>query len=194
MLKSLSTSLIVRGLLAVAVGVVALAWPGITILALVILFAVYAFIAAGMEAVKAFSSERAGPVMGHLLLGLVDVCAGAVALAWPGPTALVLVLLVGAWATIGGLVEIYAGFQADEAPGTRALVVMSGLISIAFGIVLFARPVIGAVSLALLFGLFNLVYGFSVLAQGIELRQVRRTVGSPVDEQPRKGDSLASVM
>ena len=114
MLKSLSTSFIVRGLLAVAVGIVALAWPGITVLALVILFAIYAFIAAGMEAVKAFSSERAGPVMGHLLLGLVDVGAGVIALAWPGPTALVLVLLVGAWATIGGLVEIYAGFEAGE--------------------------------------------------------------------------------
>ena len=101
MLKSLSTSLIVRGLLAVAVGIVALAWPGITVLALVILFAIYAFIAAGMEAVKAFSSDRAGPVMGHLLLGLVDVGAGMIALAWPGPTALVLVLLVGAWAMIG---------------------------------------------------------------------------------------------
>ena len=194
MLKSLSTSLIVRGLLAVAVGVVALAWPGITVLALVILFALYAFIAAGMEAVKAFSSERAGPVMGHLLLGLVDVCAGVVALAWPGPTALVLVLLVGAWATIGGLVEIYAGFQADDAAGTRALFFMSGLISIAFGIVLFAHPVIGAVALALLFGLFNLVYGFSALAQGIELRRAHRTVDSLVDEQPRQGDPLASVM
>ena len=101
MFKSLSTSLIVRGLLAVAVGIVALAWPGVTVLALVILFAIYAFIAAGMEAVKAFSSERAGPVMGHLLLGLVDVGAGVIALAWPGPTALVLVLLVGAWAMVG---------------------------------------------------------------------------------------------
>ena len=61
MFKSLSTSLIVRGILAVAVGIVALAWPGVTVLALVILFAVYAFIAAGMEAVRAFSSAKAGP-------------------------------------------------------------------------------------------------------------------------------------
>ena len=121
MLKSLSTSLIVRGLLAVAVGIVALAWPGITVLALVILFAIYTFIAAGMEAVKAFSSETAGPVMGHLLLGLVDVGAGVIALAWPGPTALVLVLLVGAWAIVAGLVEIYAGFEVGETAGTRAL-------------------------------------------------------------------------
>ena len=194
MLKSLSTSLIARGILAVAVGIVALAWPGITVLALVIMFAIYAFIAAGMEAVKAFSSDRAGPVFGHLLLGLVDVGAGVIALAWPGPTALVLVLLVGAWAMVAGLVEIYAGFEVGETAGTRAIFFVSGLISIAFGIVLFARPGVGAVTLALLFGLFNLVYGFWALVQGIDLRRTHRTVGSAVDEQPRQHDQLASVM
>jgi uncharacterized membrane protein HdeD (DUF308 family) len=194
MLKSLSTSLIARGILAVAVGIVALAWPGITVLALVILFAIYAFIAAGMEAVKAFSSERAGPVMGHLLLGLVDVGAGVIALAWPGPTALVLVLVVGAWAMVAGLVEIYAGFEVGKTAGTRALFFVSGLISIAFGIVLFSRPGVGAVTLALLFGLFNLVYGFWALVQGIDLRRAHRTVESLVDEQPRQRDQLASVM
>ena len=193
MLKSLSSSLIARGILAVAVGIVALAWPGITVLALVILFAIYAFIAAGMEAVKAFSSERAGPVMGHLLLGLVDVGAGVIALAWPGPTALVLVLLVGAWAIVAGLVEIFAGFEVGESAGTRALFFVSGLISIAFGIVLFARPGVGAVTLALLFGLFNLVYGFWALTQGIDLRRAVHK-GPQVDEQARKGNSLASVM
>ncbi len=194
MLKSLSTSFIVRGLLAVAVGIVALAWPGVTVLALVILFAIYAFIAGAMEAVKAFSSERAGPVLGHLLLGLVDVGAGMIALAWPGPTALVLVLLVGAWATIGGLVEIYAGFQTGEPAGTRALFFVSGLISMVFGIVLFARPGMGAVALALLFGMFNLVYGIWALMQGIELRRVHRTLDSQVDEQARERQQLASVV
>ena len=94
MFKSLSTSLIARGILALAVGVIALAWPSVTVLALVILFAVYAFIAAGLQAARAFSSRNAGPVLRHLLLGLVDLAAGIIALAWPGPTALVLVLIV----------------------------------------------------------------------------------------------------
>ena len=202
MLKSLSTSLIARGILAVAVGIVALAWPGVTILALVILFAIFAFIAAGMEAVRAFSSEKAGPVMGHLLLGLVDVAAGVIALAWPGPTALVLVLVVGAWAMVAGLVEIYAGFEVGESAGTRALFFVSGLISIAFGIVLFARPGIGAVTLALLFGLFNLVYGFWALIEGIDLRRTRRHLVSLPDERDgvatdasdRAHEQVASVM
>ena len=79
MLKSVSTSLIVRGILAVIVGIVAVAWPGVTVLALVILFAVYAFMAAGLQAARAFSSRTAGPVFGHLLLGLVDLAAGVIA-------------------------------------------------------------------------------------------------------------------
>ncbi len=114
MLKSLSTSLIVRGILALAVGIMALAWPGVTVLALVILFAVYAFIAAGLEAMRGFGSAQAGPVAGHLL---------------------------------------------------------------------FARPGIGAITLALLFGLFNPIYGTSALAQGIELRRAPKTLRSVLREK-----------
>ena len=84
MLKSLSTSMIVRGVLALAVGIIALAWPSVTVLTLVILFAIYAFIASGLEAMRAFSSAKAGPVIVHLLLALVDLAAGVVALAFPG--------------------------------------------------------------------------------------------------------------
>ncbi len=184
MFKSLSTSLIVRGILALAVGIIALAWPQVTVLALVILFAVYAFIAAGLQAMQAFSSAKAGPVIGHLLLGLVDIAAGVVALAWPGPTALVLVLIVGIWAVIAGIVEIAAAFQAGQQAGTRAMYILGGLITIAFGVVLCARPGLGAITVALLFGLFNLVYGGWALAQGIELRRTGKTLASVV--KPRE--------
>ena len=182
MLKSLSTSLIVRGVLALAVGIMALAWPKVTVLALVILFAVYAFIAAGMELMRAFSSGKAGPVFGHLLLGLVDIAAGVIALAWPGPTALVLVLIVGIWAIAAGLMQFVAAFGAGEPAGTRALFILGGLASVAFGVVLCARPGIGAITLALLFGLFNLIYGSWTLAGGIELRRTGKGLHSPMRE------------
>ena len=83
-----------------------------------------------------------------------------IALVWPGPTALVLVLVVGIWAFVGGIFEIFAAFQSGETAGTRALFIVGGLVSILFGVVLFARPGVGAVTLALLFGLFTLIYGF----------------------------------
>jgi uncharacterized membrane protein HdeD (DUF308 family) len=176
MFKSLSTSLIARGILALAVGVIALAWPSVTVLALVVLFAVYAFIASGMEAARGFSSRSAGPVIGHLLLGLADLAAGVIALAWPGPTALVLVLIVGVWAVTAGLIEIAAAFGAGQPAGTRAMYILGGLASAAFGVVLCTRPGLGAITLALLFGLFNLIAGTWMLVQGTELRRAGKTL------------------
>jgi uncharacterized membrane protein HdeD (DUF308 family) len=184
MFKSLSTSLIVRGILSVIVGVIALAWPSVTVLALVILFAVYAFMASGMEAARGFTSRNAGPVIGHLLLGLADLAAGMVALVWPGPTALVLVLIVGVWAVIAGLVEFFAAFASGEPAGTRAMFIVGGLVTVAFGVVLCARPGIGAVTLALLFGLFNLIAGIWMLAQGIELRRTGQTLHAVTPSKP----------
>ncbi len=181
MFKSPSTSLILLGVLAIIVGIIAIAWPGVTILALVILFAIYAFTDAGLQAARAFSSGTAGPVFGHLLLGLVDLAAGIIALVWPGPTALVLVLVVGIWAFVGGCFEIFAAFQRGETAGTRALFILGGLVSVAFGVVLFARPNVGAVTLALLFGLFSLIYGVSQITTGIELRRTGKTLNEVLD-------------
>ena len=172
MFKSSSTSLILIGVLALIIGIVAIAWPGVTILALVILFAVYAFVDAGLQTMRAFSSGSAGPVLGHLLLAVVDVAAGVFALAWPAPTAYVLVIVVAAWALVGGVAEFSAGFQIGESAGTRALFILSGLVSFVFGVLLFARPGVGAVTLALLFGLYALIYGFSQITAGVQLRQV----------------------
>lgn len=174
MFKSTSTSLILLGVLAVIVGVIAIAWPGVTVFALVLVFAVYAFIDAGLEAARAFGSHSAGPVVGHLLLGLISLAAGVVAIAWPAPTALVLVLVIGAWAVVGGIVEIVNGFRSGEAAGTRAMYILTGLVAVAFGILLFARPGVGAVTLALLFGLFSLIYGISRITLGIHLRDLHK--------------------
>jgi uncharacterized membrane protein HdeD (DUF308 family) len=180
--KSAATSLILRGVLAIIVGIIALAWPGVTILALVLLFAIYALTGAGLQALRAFGSATAGPVFGHLLLGLLDLAAGVIALAWPLPTALTLVLVVAIWAFTGGVIEVSAAFLSGETAGLRALFILGGLVSIAFGVVLFARPGVGAVTLALLFGLFNLTYGFSQIMIGVQARRTRQTLHSVLDD------------
>ena len=178
MLKSWSHSLIARGVLATIVGIIAIAWPSVTVLALVILFAVYCFMDAVIEGMRAFSSDSAGPVIGRLLLALIDIAAGVFALVWPGPTALVLVIIVAAWAFVGGFFEIFAGFQRGESAGTRALLILGGLVSIAFGVVIAARPDIGAVTLALLFGLYSMIYGVTLIVLGIQARDTDKSLDS----------------
>lgn len=173
---SLSSSLLWRGLLAIAVGIVSVIWPGITIGAFVILFAVYAFIAAGTDVMRAFSSNRAGPVAGYVLLAVLSLAAGIVALLWPGITALVLVLWIAAWAVVTGTVEVAMAFREGQAAGTRAMWSLSGLISIALGVVLFIHPDIGAASLATVFGLFSIIYGVSAVVLSIQARNAASTV------------------
>jgi uncharacterized membrane protein HdeD (DUF308 family) len=176
---SLSTSLLWRGLLAVAVGIVSVAWPDVTVGAFVILFAVYAFIAAATDTVRAFSSNRAGPVAGYLLLALLSLAGGVVALVWPGITAFVLVIWIASWAVVTGIVEVVLAFRQGEAAGDRTLWAITGLISVALGVVLFIRPDIGALSLATVFGLFSIVYGVSAVILSRQARSVRRLVDSP---------------
>lgn len=160
---SLSTSLLWRGILAVAIGVVSVAWPNITIGAFVILFAVYAFIAAFSDAARAFTRDRAGSVVGWLLLSLISLAAGAAALVWPGMTALVLTIWIGAWALATGIGEVAMAFVREQTTGQRWMWALGGLVSIALAFVLFVRPDIGAVSLATVFGLFSIVYGINTI-------------------------------
>jgi uncharacterized membrane protein HdeD (DUF308 family) len=159
MLRSLSASLFWRGLLAVAIGIIAILWPGVTITAVVVIFAVAVFVDAVHQGSRAFSSEKAGPVVGHLLLALLDIAAGVVAIAWPGITALALTIWIGAWAVVSGIGEFAMAFASHEAAGQRAFLGFGGLLSIALGVALFARPDLGAVSLAEVFGLFSVGFG-----------------------------------
>ena len=172
---SISTALLLRGLLAVAIGIVSVAWPNITVGAAVILFAIYWFVAAITDALRAFSSDRAGSVVGWLVLAVLSASAGVIALGWPGTTALALVIWVAAWAFITGLVEVGLAFRQGEAAGQRAVWTLTGLISVALGIVLIIRPDIGVASLATVFGLFSLVYGVAAVVLAFRAREAAST-------------------
>src|SRR3954447_20604133 len=118
---SVSASLLWRGLLAIGIGIVSVAWPGITVGAFVILFAVYAFVMAGSDAVRAFASDRAGPVAGWLLLALASLAAGVAALAWPGITAVGLAIWICIWALVTGGGAVAMAFGTSEPAGQRAM-------------------------------------------------------------------------
>jgi uncharacterized membrane protein HdeD (DUF308 family) len=180
-MRSVTGALVLRGILSLIVGVVAVVWPGITVTAFVILFAVYAFILALVELMRAFASRSAGPVAGRLLLALLDAAAGVAALVWPAITAYALVLLVAVWAVVTGVFEFALAFSAGRTAGDRALYGLTGLVSVALGVVLAIRPDIGALSLAQVYGLFSIVSGVSALVlaanAGSAARHLAATAG-----------------
>jgi uncharacterized membrane protein HdeD (DUF308 family) len=157
-----------RGALAVLIGFIAVVWPGITLGAFVILFAVYALLAAGVDTMRAFSGRRVGPLLGYLLLAVVSVVAALVALAWPGITVLVLTIWVALWAAATGFNDLFLAFRHGEGPGERLLWTLTGLVSIVFAFVLVVRPIAGAITLATVFGFFSIFYGVMAISRAAQ--------------------------
>ena len=152
-----------RGVVAAALGIAGLVWPGVTIGVAVALFAIYCFADATTQAVRLFRVEdSAAHRILMILLGLIDVAAGVVAIAYPGITAGVLVIVIGFWAIVGGGAELVASWSMREA-GSGWLTV-SGILAIAAGVLLIVWPGIGAVALAGVFGIYLLTYGLLLLA------------------------------
>jgi uncharacterized membrane protein HdeD (DUF308 family) len=157
-----------RGALAVVIGVIAVIWPGITLGAFVILFAVYALLAAGVDTMRAFSGRRVGPVLGYVLLAGISVAAAIAALAWPGITVLVLTIWIALWAASTGFSELFLAFGHGEAAGERLMWTLTGGVSIVFAFVLVVRPIAGAIALATVFGFFSIFYGVMAISRAAQ--------------------------
>jgi len=154
----------VRGLLAVALGGVLLVWPSITIGTVVVLFAIYAFADALASVTRVFRSEASGGARAmRLVRAAIEVTAGVVAIAYPGPTAAVMTVVLGLFAVATGANELVAARSLGRlgVTGTGWLVA-TGVISVAAGVALVVWPGIGAVTLALLFGAYLVVYGITL--------------------------------
>ena len=177
MFRLSSRSLLWRGLLGIAIGIIAIAWPGVTVGAVVFIFAILVFADALIQLFRAFETDDGWQIVGHILLGLIDITAGVVALAWPGITAEVLTIWIGIWAIVIGVGEFAMAFGVEGTAGDRLLFGLTGVISVALGAVLLVHPDEGAVALAEVFGLFSLAFGVSSLILSFSLRE--REPGRP---------------
>lgn len=102
---------VVLGLVWIVTGVLALAWPGITLWALAIITGVSFIVGGLVQAVGAVVDHEEVPLWGlWALLGVAGVVVGVFALAWPGATILVLAILLGIRLVLSGIVAITGGF------------------------------------------------------------------------------------
>ncbi|MCU1663354.1 MAG: hypothetical protein QOI36_2579 [Pseudonocardiales bacterium] len=169
-LSTVRTVIVVRAVLAVAFGLVALFWPGLTVLALAIAFGIYAILEGVASVIDAVRNRDRSRWWLGLLGGLASVVAGVLALIWPGITALVLAILVGIWAVVAGAAQIATAFRLREVGGRIWLLALAGVLSVIAGIVILVWPAAGAIGLAVLLGVFAVVYGAALGALAVSLR------------------------
>ncbi len=159
-----------RGILGILFGIVALAYPGITLVALTLVFGAYAFVDGGFTIFSAIGHGGREAVW-YVLEGILGIAVGIATFLYPGITAQAVVLLIGVWAILTGIFEVVAGF---ELPVSRDwLLVLAGVASIVFGVLIFAHPGSGALAIVWLIGVYALVFGATLLVFGFRLRGLR---------------------
>jgi uncharacterized membrane protein HdeD (DUF308 family) len=163
--------LALQGLVALLFGVLAVLWPGLTLLWLVALFAAYAIISGGAAlygAVKNRTMDRGWWLI--LLLGLVSVAAGVLAIFYPGLTALALVLLMGANALITGVLQIVVAIRLRKMVNNEWLLVLIGAASIVFGVLVLVFPGAGALALVWLISFYAVLSGILLLSLAFRVK------------------------
>src|SRR4051812_25399052 len=174
--------LAVRGGIAVIFGVLAVLWPGLTVLALVLLFGAYALVDGVLELYAALfnrglNGARTGGQRAWLAVeGVVGVLAAIVAFVWPQITALALLYLIAARALVTGVAEIFAAIRLRQEIQGEWLLALSGVLSIIFAILAFIFPQAGALAVVWLIATYAIVFGAVLLALAFRIRRYHTQV------------------
>jgi len=175
-----------RGVAALLFGVMAIAWPDITVGVLVALFGAYALVDGVFTIIAAFQGESTDRLW-HVLGGVLGIIVGVVAWVWPGLTALSLLYFIASWAVITGVLEIIAAIQFRKELPNEWLLGLGGLASVVFGLILFVRPGDGALAILWLLGGYAIFFGVLTIALGFRLR----AAGKQDEPSVRGGKSVS---
>jgi uncharacterized membrane protein HdeD (DUF308 family) len=162
---------VLRGVAALLFGVLALMWPGLTLLVLVALFGAYALVDGLMNIGGALERRRRYDRWWVLLIeGIAGVLAGILTFMWPAITAAVLVLLIAARAIVVGVFEVVAAIRLRREIAGEWLLAAAGILSVVFGLLLFLFPGAGALAISWLIGWYALIAGALLTVLGFRLR------------------------
>lgn len=164
-------ALALRGLFAIVFGLIALFMPGLTLVALVILFGAYSLVDGVFGVAAAVRAAESHNRWGWLLVeGIAGILTGIITFVWPGITAIVLLYLIAAWALVTGVLELMAGFRLRGHLANEWLLLLGGAASIIFGVLLILQPGAGALALLWLIGIYAIVFGVLVLTLAFRIR------------------------
>jgi uncharacterized membrane protein HdeD (DUF308 family) len=164
-------SLLLRGFLALAFGIFTMARPGISAAALLMVFGAYAFVDGIFSLIASFKvAELHGRWWPMLLVGLCGIAIGILTFTNPVATAVVLIYYIAFWAIFTGVFEVVAAFRLRKVVQGEWALGVAGLLTVAFGLMVLARPAAGILGVIFLIGAYAIVFGLLLIALGLRLR------------------------
>ena len=167
--------LLVRGLVAIVFALLTWAQPGVSLAALVLVFGIYV-LADGLLGVWSAIAKRRDNRHWWLLLlwGLVGIVVGVMTFIMPGITGLVLLMYIAAWAVITGVLQIVAAIRLRKEIKGEWLLILSGLVSVALGVLLFLQPGAGALAVAWIIAAYAFIFGVLMVLLAFKVRKLGR--------------------
>lgn len=160
-----------RGVAAVIFGVLAFAWPGATLVVLVLFWGAYALVEGIFALIAAFKVRDQGkPMWTFVVIGILGIAAGIVTFLWPGVTGLMLLMFIAVWAFFMGIFQIIAAVRLRKEIEHEWLLGLSGVLSVIFGAVMMARPAEGALAVVWVIAAYSVVFGILLLVLAFRLK------------------------
>lgn len=166
---------VVRGVLTIAFGLVAVIWPHVTVAAILWVVAVFAIVDGVVEIFDAIRQRRDGGTALGITLGVLAIAFGVVALVWPGPTITVFAVIVGIWTLVAGLLQIVASIDLRKVLGSGwGWGVTSGVLTLVLGVLLLVWPKGSLAALVWVVGIWAFVIGIVLIGIGVRVRRLAK--------------------
>ncbi|MGW8704969.1 HdeD family acid-resistance protein [Brevundimonas sp. NPDC055814] len=166
--------LLLRGIAAVAFGVLTFIWPQISLVSLILVYGIYALVDGVLALIAAIRGGGFAPRWWLALGGVVSILAAGVAFAWPGLTALVLVYLIGFWSILRGVLEIVGAIRLRNEIANEWSLGAAGALSVIFGLILVFMPGAGALGLLWLIAAWAVLFGLLLIWVAFKVRTLAK--------------------
>lgn len=163
--------LLLRGIAAIIFGLLAFAWPGLTLLTLILFYGAFALVDGVLAIVAAITGGVPGSRWWLAIVGLLGIAAGLLTFLTPGLTALVLLFFIAGWAIVTGVFEIIGAIKLRKEIDNEWLLILGGIISVLFGVGMMLAPGAGALALVWVIGAYSVVMGVLFVALAFRLKK-----------------------
>lgn len=163
--------LLLRGIAAIIFGGLALAWPGMTLVTLILFYGAYVLVDGVLAIVAAIAGGTLAPRWWLAVVGLLGIAAGLLTFMMPGLTALVLLYFIAGWAIATGVFQIIGAIKLRHEIDNEWLLILGGIVSVLFGGAMFAAPGAGALALVTVIGIYAMIIGALLVALSLRLKK-----------------------